>query len=72
MSEQELDLLQRMIPLLIPLLIIQLGLMIAAVIDLARRPEEQVKGSKILWVLVIVLVNFIGPIIYFVVGRKDE
>lgn len=72
MSEQELDLLQRMIPLLIPLVIIQLGLMIAAVIDLARRPEEQVKGSKILWVLVIVLVNFIGPIIYFVVGRKDE
>ena len=58
------------IPLLIPVLVIQLGLMIAALVDLVRR--EQTRGPKWVWALVILLVNFIGPIIYFVAGRKEE
>lgn len=58
------------IPLLIPVILIELGLMIAALVDLVRR--EQTRGPKWVWALVIVLVNFIGPIIYFVAGRKEE
>ena len=58
------------IPLLIPVVLIQLGLMITALVDLIRR--AQTRGPKWAWVLVIVLVNFIGPIIYFVAGRKEE
>lgn len=61
---------QKYIPFLIPVLIIQLGLMLTALIDLIRR--EHTRGPKWIWVLVIVLVNYIGPIIYFVAGRKDE
>ena len=57
------------IPLLIPIIVIQLGLMIAALVDLVRRPN--VNGPKWMWVLIIMLVNIIGPIIYFVVGRKE-
>jgi hypothetical protein len=62
--------LKQYIPLLIPVLVIQLGLMIAALVDLVRR--EQTRGPKWVWVLVILLINFIGPIIYFVAGRKEE
>ncbi len=62
--------LKQFIPFLIPVAIIQLGLMIAALVDLIRR--EYTRGPKWVWGLVIVLVNFIGPIIYFVIGRKDE
>jgi hypothetical protein len=58
------------IPLLIPVVLIQLGLMIAACVDLVRR--EQTRGPKWVWALVILFVNFIGPIIYFVAGRKEE
>jgi len=58
------------IPLLIPVVVIELGLMIAALVDLVRRP--QTRGPKWVWALVIVLVNFVGPIIYFVAGRKEE
>jgi hypothetical protein len=61
---------QKYIPFLIPVIIIQLGLMIAALVDLIRR--EKTRGPKWAWVLVIVLVNYIGPIIYFVAGRQDE
>ncbi len=55
---------------LAPLVVIQLALMLAALVDLLRRPH--VRGPKWAWALVIVLVNFIGPIVYFVAGRQDE
>lgn len=61
---------QQYIPFLIPVVIIQLALMIAALVDLIRR--ERTRGPKWVWVLVIVLVNYIGPILYFVIGKKDE
>lgn len=62
--------LQQYLLLLAPLVIVQLALMVAALVDLLRRPH--VRGPKWAWVLVIVLVNFIGPIVYFVAGRQDE
>mgnify|MGYP001561419624 FL=1 len=59
-----------LIPYLIPILVLQLGLMIFALVDLARR--ERTKGPKWAWALVIIFINLIGPIIYFVAGREDE
>jgi hypothetical protein len=64
------DQLMRLLPLLIPLFLIQLGLMIAALLDLIKR--EKTKGPKWMWVVIIVFVNMIGPIIYFVLGREEE
>ena len=57
------------LPYLIPILILQLGLMIFALVDLSRR--ERTKGPKWVWALVIIFVNLIGPIVYFVVGREE-
>lgn len=49
--------------------VIQLGLLVAAQIDLTRRTDEQVNGPKALW-RAIALVNFVGPLAYFAVGRR--
>jgi hypothetical protein len=65
-----LDQLMKLLPLLIPLFVIQLGLMIAALLDLVKRGKT--KGPKWMWVVIIVFVNMIGPIIYFVLGREEE
>ena len=62
--------LQQLIPLLIPIALLQLGLTVVALIDLARR--EKTKGPKWAWLLVILLVSMIGPILYFVMGRQEE
>ena len=64
------EVIKQYLPLLIPVVLIELALMITALVDLVRR--SQTRGPKWAWALVIVLVNFIGPIVYFVVGRKDE
>ena len=47
-------------------------LKVAALIDLKRRPAEQVRGSKKAWAAAIVVVNSGGavPIAYFLKGRR--
>jgi hypothetical protein len=65
-----LDKLMQFIPYLIPVLIIQLILIVIALIDLVKR--EHTLGPKWMWALIILFINFIGPIVYFVVGRKEE
>lgn len=49
--------------------VVQVVLLIAALVDLARRPARQIKGRKAWWVLAS-FVNFVGPISYFIFGRK--
>ena len=56
--------------LLIPLALLELGLLIWALLDVTRR-EYVTGGNKIVWVLIIVLVGTIGPIIYLLFGRKE-
>ena len=56
--------------ILLPILIIQLILLIVAIIDLVR--VDHTKGPKWMWALIIIFVNIIGPIIYFVVGRRNQ
>jgi hypothetical protein len=58
-----------LIPFLLPILLIQIGLVIAALLDLVKR--EKTRGPKWLWLIVILFVNLIGPIIYFLAGRED-
>ena len=63
------EILTKYLSLLIPILVIQLLLIIFALVDLVRR--DQTRGPKWMWVLVILFVNMIGPIIYFLVGREE-
>jgi hypothetical protein len=62
---------EQIIALVAPIVIIQLGLMIAALIDLERDERRVRGGSKLVWALVIVFVNVVGPILYFVAGREE-
>jgi len=48
---------------------VQLTLQAAALIDIRRRRPEQLRGTKRAWAATS-FVNFLGPIAYFVYGRK--
>jgi hypothetical protein len=58
------------LPLIVPLVLLQLVLMLFALRDLAQR--EKTRGPKWLWALIIVLGECIGPVAYFLVGREEE
>lgn len=62
---------EQIIALLAPVVIIQVGLLIAGLIDLGRDERRVRGGNKVVWALIIVFVNLLGPIIYFVAGRED-
>lgn len=51
---------------------VEAALKVAALADLARRPAEEVRGSKPRWALAVVVVNSVGlaPLAYFVFGRR--
>lgn len=47
----------------------QIGLLAAALVDLYRRPQEEIRGNKRLWAAA-AFVTFVGPTSYFLFGRK--
>ena len=52
------------------LVAVELGLLVYALVDLSRRTAEEVAGgSRLLWLLLCVFVQMIGPIVYLAVGR---
>ncbi|MFD2656464.1 MULTISPECIES: PLDc N-terminal domain-containing protein [Gracilibacillus] len=57
------------IMMLAPLIIIQFLLMIVAIIALLK--TEQTNGPKPMWAAIIILIGFIGPILFFIVGRRQ-
>ncbi|HLQ70955.1 MAG TPA: PLD nuclease N-terminal domain-containing protein [Bacillota bacterium] len=52
-----------------PLIGIQVILAVVALVDLIK--AEHVNGPKWMWSLIIVFINIIGPVVYFVVGRRE-
>ena len=58
------------LPFLIPLLIAQFALMGFAVYHILTHKTYKI-GSRPIWLIVSILINFIGPILYFVFGKED-
>jgi hypothetical protein len=56
--------------LLAPILIINIILQIVSLVDLFR--NESINGPKWMWILIILFVNPIGSILYFVLGRRNR
>ena len=49
--------------------LVQNSLLVAALVDLRRRPTKKVRGDKRLWAA-FSFVSWIGPLSYFTYGRK--
>jgi hypothetical protein len=56
--------------LVAPILVIQLLLMVIAIIDCVK--IEKTNGSKVMWLLIIILIQIFGPIAYFLFGRRVD
>ena len=63
--------LQELLPFLIPVVIIQFSLLGYTIYHILTHNTYK-RGNRTLWlVLSILLSNFIGPILYFVLGKED-
>ncbi|SHI58314.1 Phospholipase_D-nuclease N-terminal [Clostridium cavendishii DSM 21758] len=59
------------IPFLIPIIIVEFSLMLAAVVHILKHDKFKI-GNKVIWIIVSVFIQIIGPILYFTIGRSDE
>jgi hypothetical protein len=65
------ELLQQYWPFLVPLILAELILMVTALVHVLRHPTYRF-GTRSLWIPVVVLLQIIGPILYFVFGRGED
>lgn len=49
--------------------LVQFALLLFALQDWIRRPDDQIRGRKKLWFPAL-FVNFVGPVAYLMVGRR--
>ena len=65
------DSLFEMLPLLVPVLILDIALAAAAVAHILRHPHYRF-GNKALWLGVVIVLLLFGPIIYFAFGKGER
>jgi hypothetical protein len=51
------------------MIFVQISLLVAALMDIARRPAQQIRGPKWAWGMAS-FINYFGPISYFLFGRR--
>lgn len=54
-----------------PLLLIQGVLVVVSLFDWIKQ-EDQIRGNRWIWLVVIIFVNLIGPVLYFIFGRRKD
>jgi hypothetical protein len=59
------------LPFLIPIIIIELALALTALVHVLRHPNYRF-GNKVIWIIIVLCIQIVGPIIYFVFGRGEE
>ena len=59
------------LPFLIPLVVAELALALVALVHVLKHPNYKF-GNKVIWIIVVLFVQFVGPVIYFTLGRGEE
>ncbi|MBH7815534.1 PLDc_N domain-containing protein [Clostridioides difficile] len=59
------------LPLLVPVIILDLILIITALVHVLRHPNYKI-GNKAIWIIVVLFISLIGPILYFTIGRGEK
>lgn len=65
------DMIIEYLPFLIPIILAELALAITALVHVLKHPHYRF-GSKGMWIAIVLLIQIIGPITYFLVGRGEE
>ena len=68
----EVSRIRKFLPFLIPMIILELGLLGYTLWHILTHKTYK-RGNRTLWLIVtIVGMNYVGPILYFILGKEDE
>lgn len=64
--------LSEMLPFLIPLIVAEM-ILLGITLKHILTHENYKRGNRLLWVIVVIVgMQFIGPILYFLLGKEDS
>ena len=66
-----LESIQEYLPFLIPLVTAEFALAMTALIHVLKHPNYRF-GNKVMWIVIVLLIQIIGPVVYFLIGRGEE
>lgn len=65
------EMLMEYLPFLIPAVIAELVLAIVALVHVIKHPHYRF-GNQVMWILIVLLFQIIGPLVYLFFGRGDN
>lgn len=66
------DNIKEFLPFLVPLIIVQFSLLGYTLYHILTHQSYK-RGNRMLWLIVtIVFMNFVGPILYFLLGKEED
>ena len=64
------DIIVKFLPFLIPLVLINLGLLAFVLIDIIKKKKTKTL-SPVIWLIIALLIDMVGPVLYIIFGRSD-
>ena len=58
-------------PFLLPLILLELVLLVVALVHIFRHDHYRF-GNRVFWIIIVVLFQTIGPVLYLTVGRGED
>lgn len=59
------------LPILSPIILVQVVLALTALVHVLKHPDYRF-GNKAVWILVVLFIQIIGPVVYFIFGKGEE
>lgn len=59
------------LPILSPIIFVQVVLALTALVHVLKHPDYRF-GNKAVWILVVLFIQIIGPVVYFIFGKGEE
>ena len=68
--QEMIDIFIQWLPVFIPVALIIIGLQVFVIVDIIRKKQTKTL-SPVVWVLIAIAVDVIGPVLYIIFGRSD-
>lgn len=67
----EMDVVIEYLPFLIPLILLQIGLAVFSLVHVLKNPHYRF-GNQMTWIIIVLFLQFVGPAIYFALGKGEK
>lgn len=69
--KMEVEMLREYLPFLLPVIVLEIVLAVTALVHILRHDKYRL-GNRVLWIILVLVIQIIGPVMYFVWGKEED